>query len=313
MPTVRFILSYIILFALCMLPMALLGQPVVTILLLLMMHGRLAVTMGAPAYLLGGALSFLSVAYLTHSLSCAAYFALSVIFPMWVGFLVTMAPVKFRFSERMCAAAASFLVPFSLWEMSFIRLSGKSFHQTLSESAETALRYFGEGYSEADLSVARAVITKDVMPLVEGAIPAAFTVVSIVAAYIVLMGFSQAMRFSMKKMPEDEVYAPLFSELHMPRLLAVLWVAALVCVFMPNMNVRIGGINGLIILGFIAGICGLSLADHYFRQVVKSSFIRWIVYVVALEMTSFAIFVPLLLAGLTDAFGNFRRRKGKIA
>ena len=236
MSTVRFIVSYIVLFIICMLPMALLGQPVLALLLLLMMHARLSVTMGWPAYLLGGALSFLSVAYLTKSPMCGLWFTVALIVPIWVGFLFTASPVKFRFSESMCGTAAAFLIPFSLWEMSFIRLSGTSIHQMLVKSEETALRYFGEGYGTSDLEFARAVIDKDVMPLVEGVIPGVFTVVSFIAAYIVLVGISQAMRYAMQ---EVSAPAPLFCDLKMPRVPAVFWLCALILVFVPNLNTRI--------------------------------------------------------------------------
>ena len=140
MSTVRFIISYIALFIMCMLPMMLFGQPVLSLLLLLMLHARLTVTFGWPAYPLAGALSFLSVAYLTHSPMCGMWFALTLVLSVWVGFLTVMAPIRFRFSEAMCATAAAFLLPFSMWEMSFIRLSGKSIHQLLVQSEETALR-----------------------------------------------------------------------------------------------------------------------------------------------------------------------------
>ena len=152
----------------------------------------------------------------------------------------------------------------------------------------------------------KGILETDVMPLLEGAVPAAFTIIALVAAYIILVGFSQAIRFSVH-MTERTV--PGFSLLRMPKGLAILWIGAIACLFVPDMRVRIMGLNVLVIISFVAAICGISMADYFFRSVVKSNFIRWIIYAFALEMTSFLLLLPSLAAGMADTFFNFRKLK----
>lgn len=98
---------------------------------------------------------------------------------------------------------------------------------------------------------------------------------------------------------------------------ALIYAAALcLLLFIPNENVRLISINGLIVFVFLAFSAGLSLVDFLLRIKIKNIFARCLLHAAIIIFSSiigsaFPIFNVLLLyavAGVVDCFVSFRKR-----
>ena len=302
MPNFRFILSYLALFAMCMFPMALFGDGTISILLCVMMNSSFALSAGPISLGVGFVLSFVGVSILTGSATAGIFFALTAVLPPLCAWLIYTR--KWSFSEKMCAISTVFVVTFSLWEMNFIRLSGISIHQTVQEIAnnQEVLSLLGTEDGDTYRKVMEMLI-----PYVEGIVPGLFLIVAIIGSYLILSGMSRMVRFRYPQMTKS---IPEFRMLELPRPLMVLGIAAFAgAALVISQPAVILCLNVVMVIGFLAAVCGLSLIDFYFSRIVKSSFFRMVIYIFVMNLTMFLPLSALAIVGMVDSFGRFRRRK----
>ncbi len=300
----RFIISYLVMFVCCLVPMALFGSGTVSVFLCAAMNAGYAVGTGKVSLLWNAPLTFLAVSFLTKSVQTGTAFTLTVTISVFVAALLY--EKRIAFGEKMCAVSAAFFVPFALYEIADIRTQGTSFHQIAQASNETALSMMESMgvFSEADLALLKEALSS-VQPYVEGLFPAVFLILSIVGAYLILSGMKKVLKGLDER---DNAGIPEFSELHFGYGLFILLVLSVIgMIAAPMESVRVYMWDAFLVLVFLAAACGLSLVEHYFKKAIRFGMFRTIIYVAAVYFIGALALLGLALCGIIDGFARFRK------
>ncbi len=102
-----------------------------------------------------------------------------------------------------------------------------------------------------------------------------------------------------------------FSEFYAPGSVSILIFVCLACVFLVKNNYSYFFMNLLVLFLCYYMLCGLSLADYYFRKLLPSGGIRALIYAFVLFTGSLLLpqllWTLLMMAGMADVLFDFRK------